>query len=86
MEEEYANMDPEPEIYDILDDGLCKIVDEEIYNEILEWNRMRDVVDDAEIALKGICQEVGASIIEGKIAAACRNLRDLIHTYHGLGD
>lgn len=56
------------------------------HNEVTEWIRMRDTIDDAEIALKGICQEIGASIIEGKIAAACRNLQDLIHQHHGLGD
>ena len=60
--------------------------DIEEINEVTEWIRMRDAIDDAEIALKGICQEIGASIIEGQITAACRNLQDLIHQHHGLGD
>ena len=55
-------------------------------NEVTEWLRMRDTIDDAEILLKGICQEIGAGIIESKISSACRNLQDLVHQHHGLGD
>jgi hypothetical protein len=55
-------------------------------NEVTEWIRMRDTIDDAEIALKGICQEIGANFIEGNVAEVCRKLQDLVHQHHGLGD
>jgi hypothetical protein len=65
---------------------LAESIDDDIYNEVVEWGRMRDVIDEAELSLRAICQEVGASVIEAKISAACRNLQDIIHKHHGLGD
>ena len=55
-------------------------------DDVVEWMRCRDGIDTAEIALKGFCQEIGANIIEGKVADICRQLQNLVHTHYGLGD
>lgn len=89
LEDLFCDVD-EPDVeahhHDIGGQAIADAIDKEIVNEVTEWARMRDGIDDAEIALKGFCQEIGANMLEDKIRTICRKLQDLVYQYHGLGD
>lgn len=55
-------------------------------DDVNEWMRCRDGIDNAEIALKGFCDEIGADVTKGRIQEICRSLQDLVHTHYGMGD
>jgi len=55
-------------------------------SEVVEWTRVRDGIDDAVIALKGYCDELGASAISDKVQYLYRKLQDIAYTKFNMGD
>jgi len=54
--------------------------------EVLEWTRVRDGIDDAVIALKGYCDELGATHMADKVQYIYRKLQDIAYTKFNMGD
>ena len=59
---------------------------DEYMSDVLEWTRVRDGIDDAVIALKGYCDELGASAISDKVQYLYRKLQDIAYTKFNMGD
>ena len=55
-------------------------------SEVLEWTRVRDGIDDAVIALRGYCDELGATHMEDKVQYIYRKLQDIAYTKFNMGD
>jgi len=60
--------------------------EEDVPEDILEWNRVRDGIDDSVIALKGYCDELGATHIADKVQYIYRKLQDIAYTKFNMGD
>jgi len=63
-----------------------KILDDQYMSEVVEWTRVRDGIDDAVIALKGYCDELGATHMSDKVQYIYRKLQDIAYTKFNMGD
>lgn len=58
----------------------------EVDDDVIEWTRVRDGIDDAVIALKGYCDELGATHMADKVQYIYRKLQDIAYTKFNMGD
>jgi len=56
------------------------------YEDITEFMRVRDKINELSIELRGICDDHGALICEQHILEATRSLQTIIYNHYNVGD